>query len=1293
MSTVNARYEVIAPKIEYLKDEIILGQAWKKSHNYIRRHNWYADILELDCSIIDLEKKLKEYSTDLLERENYKPDPLRVVLAPKNQKWVFPEGADKLWYPKGKNDLKGEQALRPLAHMSIRDQTVNTAIMLCLADAIESNQGPTDEMDFLKAQREQIYSYGNRLQCEWISHSNKRKQAKFSWGSSKIYRQYFDDYKSFLKRPQDVCNYFAPILPTNKELYVLSLDLSKFYNHIDLNSLIEEIKYLYKEEYYKYYNLSEEFKDEPAFWHKVKEVFDWEWNKTDIEQNKEIIKSQRSSLGLPQGLVASGFFSNAYLIRFDRMVGEYLEDNQQEGSESFLSDNGIKLLDYCRYVDDIRLVVEASSGIDPFEIMDRVSNLIKYLLKKHLTEIKSDKEKIIDINESKSSIVSYHQLSNKSNISAVMNTIQHGISGTPDVDSLQQIVGELVGLLSISELKEEKDTKKGNALGLSRVFLPYMDIRDDTVKRFSATRLVKTLQLKKSMTVYSEKVAVSEVGSKSITAGQMLDHEFETVARKLISFWADNPSLSLLLKCGFDLYPDGKLLHPVLEALQLKIYDQSSTFDEIKTAEYVISDLLRAASISIGYKTGYDFPESVNLSSFRVELASFAKRLIDKGTQFPWYVRQQAALYLITNGDYGFSIEEDEKELRLYNLLYNAALYRKNKDVNIGNSLATSLIAQQLNPNKEKYATWLIDWMNDLDDDKSKKYIIQSLLLNRPDLLKKVLKVNKVKGSDWLDYLPKSIKSYLMINEDMDFNFNIKDPVPLIKVILSKNNPFKQENALLLLTQAILENPLTSEKLDKGSGIADIMVECKNWSEIQNPSFRGLEVRWSENKEQDIYNLYKSPTWIEGKYKWMYNLGAILRACITGDYDFTTSTFIQKEDIGVYKGLISTSYTRKFSLINHGRGLVEEPIPITPWLTELLYKFLRWPGIKYRDVNIVDWKDVSKVGDLRIIIGQRLHHQKDLYGKLTNTPVYTIPVSRNSKGDNSKIRFAVVQTLLPQVNDFNEKDPTNWDKLYRGRHRDHLASICHLISKQVKATAYARKPFDDIGDEDSFTGVDVIVFPELSINPDDIGILRGLSDETNAHIFAGLTFSKPTYSSKPINQGLWLLRSETSSGREFKYVYQGKQNMTIPEKKMGIEPYRPYQVIIELENNGKEPIRLAGAICYDATDLAVAADLRDVSDVFIISALNKDIQTFDNMVSYLHYHMYQPVILANTGEFGGSTVQAPFSKHQRTIAHVHGNQQIAISIFEIDPSLFKRRTLPKPPIEIKTPPAGYKGRY
>jgi hypothetical protein len=94
---------------------------------------------------------------------------------------------------------------------------------------------------------------------------------------------------------------------------------------------------------------------------------------------------------------------------------------------------------------------------------------------------------------------------------------------------------------------------------------------------------------------------------------------------------------------------------------------------------------------------------------------------------------------------------------------------------------------------------------------------------------------------------------------------------------------------------------------------------------------------------------------------------------------------------------------------------------------------------------------------------------------------------------------------------------------------------------------------------------------------------------------------------------------------------------------------------------------LTAAICYDATDLTLAANLRDHSDVFAVVALNKDVGTFDQMALALHYHMFQMVVVANNGTYGGSNAYAPYKESfLRQVLHLHGQPQAAIAFFEID---------------------------
>lgn len=232
---------------------------------------------------------------------------------------------------------------------------------------------------------------------------------------------------------------------------------------------------------------------------------------------------------------------------------------------------------------------------------------------------------------------------------------------------------------------------------------------------------------------------------------------------------------------------------------------------------------------------------------------------------------------------------------------------------------------------------------------------------------------------------------------------------------------------------------------------------------------------------------------------------------------------------------------------------------------------------------------------------------------------------------------------------------------YREKHRNHTAALLHLVSKHLTARDYVlgstTKPH-----------LDLVVFPELTIHVDDQDLMRAFSDATGAILFYGLLGATDPGTGAPINAGRWLIPQRRRGRRSWVEVDQGKWFLTPDEVKLGIKQWRPYQVVIELIPDGSaaKPFRMSGSICYDATDISLAADLRDESHMYVVAAMNKDVKTFDGMVAALRYHMYQHVLIANIGEFGGSTAQAPYDKeHQRLISHSHGSEQVAISVFDV----------------------------
>jgi hypothetical protein len=174
---------------------------------------------------------------------------------------------------------------------------------------------------------------------------------------------------------------------------------------------------------------------------------------------------------------------------------------------------------------------------------------------------------------------------------------------------------------------------------------------------------------------------------------------------------------------------------------------------------------------------------------------------------------------------------------------------------------------------------------------------------------------------------------------------------------------------------------------------------------------------------------------------------------------------------------------------------------------------------------------------------------------------------------------------------------------------------------------------------------------------------------------------------------------------------QGKHHLAHEEDRLNattavLQGFRPCQWLIGYEWSSRqedEPLRLTSSICYDATDIRLAADLRHQSDVFAILALNKDVTTFDQMALALHYHMFQMVIVANNGLYGGSNAYVPYREsYVRQVFHLHGQPQASIAFLEIDPIaefITRRMDAKKPGLSVsaaaaaastswKFPPAG-----
>ena len=70
MKQITEKYRALKPTIDYLSDEVVIAQAWKKTHGYIRSCNWYADTLALDISALTIESNASNWAEQIRKKSS-----------------------------------------------------------------------------------------------------------------------------------------------------------------------------------------------------------------------------------------------------------------------------------------------------------------------------------------------------------------------------------------------------------------------------------------------------------------------------------------------------------------------------------------------------------------------------------------------------------------------------------------------------------------------------------------------------------------------------------------------------------------------------------------------------------------------------------------------------------------------------------------------------------------------------------------------------------------------------------------------------------------------------------------------------------------------------------------------------------------------------------------------------------------------------------------------------------------------------------------------------------------------
>ena len=1201
-------FKDLVPDLELMRQEYVLIQAWKKTSEYIRYHSWFSDTLELDWITADLPNFIDRLSSALATPDTWESDSLRLVPAPKSQKWHITKDG---WKPV---EPIGEDRLRPLAHVSIRDQVVATALMLCLANRVETSQGdPTISYKDPESRRS-IYSYGNRLFCD----NDENGQLRHRWGTHKLYRRFFADYRSFVKRPSYVAEKVGE--DYGGRVFVLNLDLKQFYDRVrppDLNDALAS----YKQE-----------GDDPGFFEFCKRVFNWAWHENDeadaTAYSKCVGIDDFSRVALPQGLVSAGFFANTILVPFDEALGKRFDEEVVQG---------VYLHDACRYVDDLRIVV-STEIVDAEDVATLVKDFVTDLLIKISTELElSDKKtEVVEFSSSQRLLVRQ---------SSRMDRIQEAVSGGFDSIVGAEILDSVQGLIRTQEALLEDGLDSGWK------FSPIPDVRSDSVARFSAARYRTVYRAMRPMLDDGSKLPQEKpVKDGDYIAPQRrrskleLDHDARVFAFYLIEKWISDPSNVRLLRIGLDICPDVEVLRSILELLVPLCIDNEQQEIPRRVACYCLGEILKVGTTETGFVNDSEcLPTGVDLDLYREELRHVAETIVkETHTDTPWYLLQQALLFL-TAFDPKRVREFHDSRREVLSRYHKLNLFQSGRYDQLSDSeyAILTILVYRAFPHVIKYLNFHSYTMTTAQKTE--------LVLRDPTLAVEFTRDDTRFAGD----LPTSFQEALCFNG----NRKKRSRKTLADVVLNDSrSPLRNELSLLRFAEKFLKRLQEQESITStGVSPFNIVVSLKEDSGIA----RVEKVEIADSRSTDSRFIYDPPNWCPNKNIWRFKLGYLLRFVLSGREDFTVSAAANSgdnTDIKPYKPLRSHWYQRIYGTFNGQQAFGDDWLPISDWMEHFLLALLYWPGC--RIPSGFDWVDLGIKTALRQIASRIQCLEKD-QGRATGILMIRLNAGRPDATVKTRaLRACVVQTVVP--NAIDRCDLSFSDPETRRLHRNHLSSALQTVRQML----HLRNTHDEEGRR-----LDWLILPELAVHPKDVrSHLIPFARANKTIILAGMTYQE-LFEGKPlINSALWVIPEWTDdNGMQIKVRRQGKQNLAKKERKYGLQGFRPCQWLIGYPwSESLRRVWLTGSVCFDATDLALAADLRMKSDIFAIPSLNQDVNTFDQMALALNYHMFQLVLVANSGNYGGSNAYWPHKKrHRRRIFHMQGQPQANVAFVDI----------------------------
>ena len=1106
--------------------------------------------------------------------------------------------------------------------------------MMCLANRVETLQGDPETPYTGHARPSRVVSYGHRLFCGSVSGPKLRHR----WGSKETYRRFFKDYRAFLDRPKAVADEaMRGGIAAEEKVFIVTCDLKRFYDRVNPSLMERALHQLRRSE------------EEQPFFDFVKTVLNWRWCSGDCAEVERLTGQEgpHSVVVLPQGLVSAGFWANIVLFDLDHVFQQLVTEQDLEA---------VRVLDVCRYVDDFRFVLK--TRLEPEDAAENLENWLDAKLRVAAPGL--------EVNPAKTKIEEYG-LPNKGVIrqSDKMNRIQTRVSGgftTLESDDLLDSLEGLILRFESSPASEEEPWEHA----------PRPDVPAATQARFAAGKARQVVResrvLLPERSFEDDLLGVLDARRNTRTD---LDQRTKALALSLISLWVRDPSHVRVFLTALDLWPAAELLADILPLLRDRIDREPRSGPEARVAEYCLAELLRVGATRTGLASDPDsLPAEVDIPRYRRDLGQAALAVLQSSFPTPWYLSQQALLFLLSYPQADLDLEA------LVPSDPHFAHYRELLQVLNGNGGALSpqsfavnaVILYRCYPQRHALRAVERAWT---------EARIRAIALLDASMAAELLGSRKrvPAGLERLSQL-------LLVHRTHCAGDS------LARLVADQELP-RDELTLLRLADKLLSQ---FRRSPVRGGLPPWHVLVTRRAEQRAGSWQFSEVRPRRNLGPRAPAFYTPPSWCtQDDDAWRFQLGALLRFALTRNVDFSRNVETRSSDYVPFYRPAPASWLRRAHGHYSGQAAFGgDAVPITDWFERFLSALLRWPGrLPDKHSAVI----AEGIGETQEQIRRRIATLERDVEPTTGTLVLQVDVPRDESLLTRPFTVCVAQSVLPSSEDLHN-DPTLSDVELRRKCRNHLRSLLATVRQAwYLRTSHAPQ-----------TQLDWLILPELAVHPADVtACLEPFVRLFKTIVLAGVAYRELPGVEGLVNTALWLAPKQTQqNGVQFVRRTQGKQYLAkieseAADKGLPIRGYRPAQWVLQLRPPGDDPtpLRLTASVCYDAMNLPITSHLRERSDIYAIPALNKDVRTYDDLSLALHYLMYQIVIVANNGEFGGSSVYWPLTKnYERRALHLHGSNQATLGFFEIPdvPSFLKARAASPPSEDWKWPPAGYSGK-